>query len=223
MIPQPRDLTGRFFRVLVVEDNRVLRRALVRTVSRWAPEVVATASISEATSALATAVDLVISDVRLPDGKGHMVFEQALRLEPRPLLIAISGKATAVEAFELARLEVRAFVPKPFSELELERCVLRALEQREHRDRMAMPSASAPVLIETELGKFADEHCLTERQTQMVRMLLSGVSREQLPTALGVSENTCKTAVRRLLARCDVERLADVIQLVLVRLGPNSL
>lgn len=71
----------------------------------------------------------------MPFGAGLQVFRvmsaaQPLRMPSRPLVIAISGRASAVEAFELAKAGVHAFLPKPFSKAELAHCVRRALDQR---------------------------------------------------------------------------------------------
>ena len=57
----------------------------------------------------------MLLDVRLPDGNGLGIAKLAARLQPKPRIIALSGQATATEAFELALAGVCAFLPKPIS------------------------------------------------------------------------------------------------------------
>ena len=214
-------LASHFARALIVEHDRVLRGVLARVVSRWAQEVALAGSVREARAALRSPVDLVIADVRLPDGVGHWVFERALSIDPQPVLVAISGKASALEGYRLAEMGVGAFVPKPFSTRDLRRGVMEALGKSE------AASAERPSLrtrvVAAEGDRFAKEHELTRRQAEIVRVTLCGVSREELAGALGVSENTCKTIVRRLLARCRQHRLQDIVRIVLARVVERNI
>ena len=57
------------------------------------------------------------------------MLEEAAKLLPKPLLVAISGRASAAEAFRLGQIGVRAYLPKPLSLLDLSEAVESALEQ----------------------------------------------------------------------------------------------
>jgi DNA-binding NtrC family response regulator len=111
----PRELR----RVLVVEDNAPLRLAIARLVRGWGARAIEAGSAREALARLAPPPDLIISDVRLPDGSAFSVFEAASRLWPKPLAVAISGEASPDEAFRLARMGVGAYLAKPLSLEEL--------------------------------------------------------------------------------------------------------
>jgi len=103
-------------RVLVVEDEAPLREAMVRVVARRGTEIVEAASLAEALERLADATpDLIVLDVRLPDGSGVELAEVAARIRPRPTLIAVTGEATSREAFELGQAGVAHLLPKPFT------------------------------------------------------------------------------------------------------------
>jgi DNA-binding NtrC family response regulator len=123
-------LVGSFRRVLIVEDNDILLRHLVHAFESWQIEVVTAGTVAQATSLLAPPVDLLLADVRLPDATSHVLFERALRLESRPLLIAISGRASPAQAFELAKLGVQLYLAKPFSKPQLAQSIRAALDSR---------------------------------------------------------------------------------------------
>ena len=117
-------------RVLIVEDHKPLRQALARAVRGWGAEVLEAGSVREATAELAREPDLVIVDVALPDGNARPIVEQAVKMRPAPAVIAMSGQASAEEAFELARIGARRYLPKPFSLEDLNGSVDAALHDR---------------------------------------------------------------------------------------------
>jgi DNA-binding NtrC family response regulator len=106
-------------RALIVEDNASLRAAIARIASQLAGEVIEAGTAREAIEWLNTSPDLIIADVCLPDGSALSIFEAARDLVPAPIKIGISGQASAEQAFELARLGVRAYLAKPFTLHEL--------------------------------------------------------------------------------------------------------
>ena len=127
------------------------------------------------------------------------------RLLRPPTMVAISGSASAPEAFQLARLGVRSYLTKPFSIAEF-RDSLRSAASPETREQ-----------ILDRVSEFAAEYRLTERQVTLVRLALSELPRKRYADALGVSENTCKTMVRRLLRKVRADCLTDIPRAILVR------
>ena len=102
-------------RVLIVEDDRALCVALARLARSWGTEVWQAHSVAEAQVAMDEQPDLMIVDVKLPDGDSFGLIEAAWHAKPAPVVVAISGAASAEEAFRLGQLGVRAYVAKPFS------------------------------------------------------------------------------------------------------------
>lgn len=102
-------------RVLIVEDERDLRAGIARGLGARAAEIVEADSLAAARRLLAPVPDLVIVDLRLPDGPGLALVEDCARILPVPVIIAISGCASPGESFRLAQRGVRAYLEKPFS------------------------------------------------------------------------------------------------------------
>ena len=69
----------------------------------------------DAISTLDDIPDLIVLDVQLADGSGIEVARRVVDLRPFPAIIAISGCASASEAFELGRLGVRGYLNKPIA------------------------------------------------------------------------------------------------------------
>ncbi len=117
--------TGLLDVVLVVEDDPLVRRTLVRLLTRRANKVRETGRVDHALRILREEekVSLVVLDVRLGDESAVSVAAAAARKVPAPAVVAVSGSATAEEAFELARHGVRAFIPKAQLAMNLDRIV----------------------------------------------------------------------------------------------------
>jgi DNA-binding NtrC family response regulator len=117
-------------KVLIVEDHKPLREALARAVSAFSAEVVQADDVRSAEAQLAGHPDVVLVDVWLPDGSGQRVVEHAVRLRPAPAVIAMSGHASAEEAFDLARAGARRYLAKPIALEDLMRSIDEALADR---------------------------------------------------------------------------------------------
>ncbi|HKP55548.1 MAG TPA: response regulator [Polyangiales bacterium] len=210
---------GRFARALVVDDDDALRRSLVRFLRGMHTEVAEARTLEEALRLLARGPDLVMTDVRLPDGSGCAVAEMASRLTPQPLVVAMSGLASASEAFALAQWGVRVYLAKPFAPSEFMESVCELASGDSHGqgrpDFVVGPETATSLAVS--LALFAQRHAIPEREMALVRLAVAGVPRGRCPTMLGVSENTCKTLIRRLLQRCGARTLAEIPRLVLMR------
>lgn len=210
--------TGRFARALVVDDDDALRRTLVRFLRGLQTEVLEARTLDEALRLLARGPDLVMTDVRLPDGSGCAVAEMASRLNPQPLVVAMSGLASASEAFSLAQWGVRVYLAKPFAPSDLIESVQELASPEMHMKPDGEHSqVQTATSLAVSLALFAQRHAIPEREMALVRLAVAGVPRSRCPTMLGVSENTCKTLIRRLLQRCGARNLAEIPRLVLMR------
>jgi len=111
------DLTGTG-RVLLVEDEDVVRSFATRALKRQGYEVLEASSGVEALEVLAAndwQVDIVVSDVVMPEMDGPTLLKELRKHKPALKVIFVSGYPH--EAFEtsLDRGEQFAFLPKPFS------------------------------------------------------------------------------------------------------------
>jgi DNA-binding response OmpR family regulator len=117
-------------KVLIVEDHKPLREALARAMSAFSAEVLQADGVLAAEVELEGHPDVVLVDVWLPDGSGQRVVERAVRLRPTPAVIAMSGHASAEEAFDLARAGARRYLAKPIALEDLMRSIDEALADR---------------------------------------------------------------------------------------------
>ncbi|UYG07962.1 sigma-54-dependent transcriptional regulator [Halomonas sp. M4R1S46] len=113
-------------RILIVEDEAIIRSALRRLLERHDHTVSEAGAVSEALDLDPQRFDLVISDLRLPGEPGT---ELIARAAPVPVLIMTSyaSMRSAVEALKLGAVD---YVAKPFDHDELLETVARVLHQQ---------------------------------------------------------------------------------------------
>jgi CheY-like chemotaxis protein len=82
-------------RILVVEDHQETRTVLTGLLTRWGYIVSAADSLKSGLERLNTEppVDVIVSDIALPDGTGYALVSEARRHGRRVLAIALSGYA----------------------------------------------------------------------------------------------------------------------------------
>ncbi len=175
-------------RALIVEDDELFRRSLVRFCRPLAKDLVEAATVAEARVALAKRPTLVLLDVRLPDGSGLEVVELANDLRPAPLIVAFSGEATPPESFRLAQLGVREFLQKPFDLEQLEGALARSQEA---------PPALQP-LVAGAVGHIDLGDVKAQVRQTMVRQALAMTkgNRSAAARLLGVSRQALQHIVR---------------------------
>ena len=113
-------------RILVVEDEDIIRSELARLLARTGHDVVEARSVPEAIAAgAADGFDLVIADLRLPGELGTTLIDTC---RPTPVLV-MTSYATVRAAVEAMQKGAADFVAKPFDHDEFLLVVDRVLRQ----------------------------------------------------------------------------------------------
>ncbi len=104
-----------YCRILLIEDDSELRSALFRVLERRGYEVLLASSCGEALSIVKSerAIDLVLVDLRLPDGSGTDLIGQIKASQSDARFIVISGFATIDEAVVATQKGASHFITKP--------------------------------------------------------------------------------------------------------------
>jgi CheY-like chemotaxis protein len=122
-------------RILIIEDETVIRRAVKRLLERHGYLVAEAASIEEAEAQhTPNSFDLIISDVRLPGMPGTEIIQRAA---PVPVLIMTSYASirSAVEAMKMGAID---YISKPFDHDELLMLVDRTIKQDRNQRQQAV-------------------------------------------------------------------------------------
>jgi len=116
--------------LLVVDDSPQTRTLLQRTLQAAGYECFTAGSVGEAVRLLEqTAVELVITDLRMPGESGMDLVRHVRENLPRTQVMMITGYATVEGAVEAVKTGAEEYLAKPFTDEELFAAVERALEK----------------------------------------------------------------------------------------------
>src|SRR5262247_1931981 len=117
--------------VLVVDDQDSIRHFVGKALEDEGYDVRSTASVREARAAIETAMpDVVLLDLKLPDGTGLELLGEIKRLQPEVVVILMTAFGEVETAVEAMSAGAFWFVKKPFQNEELLALVHRALESQ---------------------------------------------------------------------------------------------
>jgi len=212
-------------RVLVVDDHRAVAEAIAMAIDlRSDMRCVGVAStLAEARAVFLTgAPDVLLTDVRLPDGDGIEAARRFTELNPDLRILVLTAYADVDVMARAAAIGACGILPKESSissvltavrragegEMTVEGSVLSALLNRVHPDHPAM---SPPTVT------------LTDRESEVLRWLSQGLDPQTIARRLGISVHTCRGHVKSILAKLQahsqLEAVVKAMRLGLVREG----
>ena len=126
-------------RILVVDDERSMRELLAIVLRRDGHEVFVAENGRSAIELLEKEpMELLISDVKMPDVSGVQVLAAAQRVNPEIIGIMITAYASTDTAVEALRLGAYDYLSKPFNVDELKLKVAKALERKRLQQENAL-------------------------------------------------------------------------------------
>lgn len=129
-------------KILIVEDEGIIRSALKRLLERNGFQVTEAGNVTEARQQLAQQnFNLIISDLRLPGAAGTELLNQTT---PVLIMTSYASLRSAVDAMKLGAVD---YIAKPFDHDEMLSAVNQLLNQ--HRKKASAPSAAPTESLET--------------------------------------------------------------------------
>ena len=115
-------------RIVVVEDNPVTRAALVDVLELLEYHVIMARNAKEALDIYRQdRVDLVLSDMVMPDMSGVELFKQLHELNPEVRMVIVTGYPLGGEKQEMLDLGICGFVQKPLDMNRIQTAIREAL------------------------------------------------------------------------------------------------
>jgi DNA-binding NtrC family response regulator len=126
------------YSVLVVDDERSIRSSLKRVLTSEGFLVEATATVGAARTSLAAArPDIIIMDLRLPDGNGLDLLQEVRRLDRGIQTILITAFGDVQQAVEAMKAGAGDFLKKPYELEELLHAVRSAVRNLDRDTQLA--------------------------------------------------------------------------------------
>ncbi len=114
-------------KILVIDDEPLVRRSLEDIFKSRRLQTASAATLAAAETMLGKeSFDLVMLDVRLPDGDGQRFLEQVMALPTHPLVVMMTGHGTIESAVGCMRAGAFDYVIKPFQPAQIDMILRKA-------------------------------------------------------------------------------------------------
>jgi DNA-binding NarL/FixJ family response regulator len=201
-------------RILLVEDDEILGRALTNVVGREA-DTTRTTTIAAAKRILKQrrGWDAMILDIGLPDGDGldFLAWAREAGLDLPTLVITGLYEPAHANRADLLKAQF-AFKPEILPNV-------KAFIRQVSATATEADATERAVVVAERLARKAG---MTESEVELLRLVAGGVARSDLAERLGLSENTVKTRVRNLLDKIRMPNLDAFTRAVLAEVAREA-
>ena len=119
------------FKVLIVDDDGIIRATLAEAVRAWGYRTVEAKSLAETLAVVdREQPHALLLDVKLPDGSGISALDELRKRSPELAIIIITGYVTPEDAFEAGVRHAFGYVTKPIDQEQLRTMLADAFKGR---------------------------------------------------------------------------------------------
>ncbi|MEH1123539.1 response regulator transcription factor [Micromonospora sp. CPCC 206061] len=209
-------------RVMVVDDHPMWREGVARDLTEAGFDVVATTGEGRQAVRIAGAArpDVVVLDLQLPDISGVEVISGLLVAVPgvRVLMLSASGEQQTV--LDAVKAGATGYLVKSASSQEF----LEAVRRTAAGDAVFTPGLAGLVLGEyRRLATAPDQPDddgapkLTDRETEVLRLVAKGLSYRQIAERLGLSHRTVQNHVQNTLGKLQLHNRVELTRYAIER------
>ncbi len=190
--------------VMVVDDHPIWREGVARDLTERGLDVVATAPDADAAVRIASAVRprVVLMDLNLGEKSGVEAIVGILDALPETRILVLSASGEHADVLEAVKAGAAGYLVKSASAEEL----LAAVQRTADGFPVFTPGLAGLVL--GEYRRLADTDrsgpavpALTDRETDVLRLVAKGLTARQIGERLGVSHRTVETHVQSTLRK----------------------
>lgn len=205
-------------RVMVVDDHPIWREGVARDLTERGLDVVATAPDAPAAVRIATAVrpDVVLMDLNLGPTSGVDAIAEIARTSPDSRVLVLSASGEHADVLEAVKAGALGYLVKSAGVDEL----LEAIRRTARGVAVFTPGLAGLVLGEyrrlAEAPKLADGApavpALTERETEVLRLVAKGMTAKQIAAKLVVSHRTVESHVQNTLRKLQLHNRSQLVR-----------
>jgi DNA-binding NarL/FixJ family response regulator len=205
-------------RVMVVDDHPMWREAVARDLSETGYEVVA--AVGEGAQAVRVAKaarpDVVVLDLQLPDLSGVDAIRGLLAAHPPARVLMLSASGEQQDVLDAVKAGASGYLLKSAGREEF----LDAVRRTADGDAVFTPGLAGLVLGEyrrlaaaPSRGPSAPQ--LTDRETEVLRLVAKGLSYKQIAQRLVVSHRTVQNHVQNTLNKLHLHNRVELVRYAL--------
>ncbi|MEV6426391.1 response regulator transcription factor [Nocardia sp. NPDC051463] len=203
-------------KVFLVDDHEIVRRGVGDLIELESDlEVIGEAgTFSQALARIpALRPDVIVLDVRLPDGNGIELCRELLSANPKLRCLILTSFTDEQAMLNAILAGASGYVVKDIKGLELIDAIREVGAGKSLLDNRAAAALMAKLRSEAE-AKTGPLASLTDQERTLLSLLGEGLTNRQIASRMFLAEKTVKNYVSRLLTKLGVERRTQAAVLV---------
>ncbi|MFW5749073.1 MAG: response regulator [Chloroflexota bacterium] len=200
-------------RVLVADDHEMVREGLA-TMLKTAPDLELVGQAADGDHAVMLCAracpDVVLMDLVMPRMDGVEATRQIRMRCPRTQVIALTSFSEDERIHAALAAGVTGYLMKSVPAHQLIDAIRSA-----HAGKSTLAPEVAQVLIQASVRQQTDSFDLTERELEVLALLVDGLTNLQIAQRLGISLSTAKFHVSTILSKMNVASRTEAVSLAL--------
>jgi DNA-binding NarL/FixJ family response regulator len=202
-------------RTLLVDDHQLFREGLVNILNNQPDfEVIGEASdgLEAQVKARKLKPDLILMDISMPGCDGLEATQRIKQEQPEVMIVMLTVRDEDEKLFQSIRYGAQGYLLKSIHSKEL----LEMLRGAVHGEAAITPSLGGRILDEfrriSQLSRDEPQEkieSLTNREREILKLVASGATNNEIARKLNVSIHTVKTHIRKILAKLHKVRRYD--------------
>lgn len=198
-------------RVMIVDDHEVVREGL-RSLLRRRQELAVVGEADSVASAIEearkTEPDVVIMDIRLPDGSGVEACREIRAERPDTKVLMLTSYADEEAVFASIMAGAIGYLLKQTST----RTLIEAIERAMRGESLLDPAVTQRVLERVRSGKQDEDEELTllsEQERKILDLIAEGKTNKEIAKEIFLSDKTVKNYVSSILSKLNLRRRSE--------------
>ena len=198
-------------RILLVDDHEVVREGL-RALLRRYPDLAVVGEADSVASAVAEAEknppDIVIMDVRLPDGSGVEACREIRAARPEVKVLMLTSYADDEAVFNSIMAGASGYLLKQTRGQDL----ISAIERVKNGESLLDPTVTQRVLDRLRTGPAEQDDemaLLSEQEQKILHLIAEGKTNKEIAQEIFLSDKTVKNYVSSILSKLNLRRRSE--------------
>lgn len=215
-MPEPRQP----LRILLADDHIVVRHGLKLLIDDQ-PDMTVVAEAGDGEAAVQRAVqlqpDVIVMDISMPGMNGLVATRKLRQLQPRAAIVTLTRHTDDAYLQELLRAGVSGYVLKQSAPTELLQAIRAAAAGRQYLDSALTARVTAAFLGKPRKRDTPPSAALSERESEVLRLIASGYSNKEIASRLSLSVKTVEAHKANAMRKLELTGRIDIVKYAILQ------
>ena len=210
----------RTLRILLADDHVTVRHGLKLLIDAQ-PDMTVVSEASDGTAAIQQAVtltpDVIVMDISMPGMNGLVATRKLKQVQPNAAIVTLTRHGDDAYLQELLRAGVSGYVLKQSASTELIQAIRAAAAGGQYLDSSLTARVTAGFLGREGTGAKKGAPPLTDRESDVLRLIASGYSNKEIAARLSLSVKTVEAHKANAMRKLGLNGRIDIVKYALLQ------